>query len=64
MLLLVDNNGKNPNWELAALSQWNHQYHKWWCPTPQAVVFVTYLGQMEFETGSGYPGSCIRVASS
>jgi len=30
-------------------------------PTPQAVVFVTYLDQMEFETGSGYPGNCNQV---
>jgi len=39
--------------------------------TPQAVVFVTYfcyLSQMEFETGSGYPGgylgNCNRVPGS
>jgi len=25
----------------------------WDAPSPQAVVFVTYLVQMEFETGSG-----------
>ena len=23
-------------------------------PTPQAVVFITYLGQLKFEIGSGY----------
>ena len=32
---------------------------------PQAVVFivtfVTYLGQMESETGSGYPGNYNRI---
>jgi len=31
-------------------------------PIPQAVVFVTYLGHMEFETESGFPGNCNRVA--
>jgi len=30
--------------------------------TPQAVV--TYISQMVFETGSGYPGNCNRVPSS
>ena len=29
--------------------------------TFQAVVFVTYLGQMEFETWSGYSSNCKRV---
>jgi len=29
--------------------------------SPQAAVFVTYLGQMECETGSGYLGNCNRA---
>ena len=33
-------------------------------PTPQAVVFVTYLGQMEFETGSRYLGNCNKTPGS
>jgi len=33
-------------------------------PDPQAVIFVTYLGQMEFDTGSGYTGNCKWVSGS
>jgi len=28
------------------------------------LTFVTYLGYMEFETGSAYPGNCSRVSGS
>ena len=35
-------------------------------PTPKLwfslLTFITYLGQLQFETSSGYPGNCNRVA--